>query len=186
MMSSRTGLTAAVAGLVIATSLGWGTAQAGESLIYQLSVGALNHDTPDLWSGFRAEKDSVDINVEAQLSPSMPLFFGTVRPAIGASISTAGQTSSGYADARWTYDAPSGLFFGLGLGVAVHNGNTGLTDLNRKALGSQVLFHIPLEFGYRFDAHQSVSAYFEHMSNGYTQTYNEGMDRIGVRYGYRF
>lgn len=170
----------------VGLAFGSGAAQAGESLIYQLSVGVLNHDTPDLWSGFRAEKDSVDINVEAQLSPSMQLFFGTLRPAIGGSISTAGQTSMGYIDARWTYEAASGLFFGIGLGGAIHDGNIGLTDLNRKALGSRVLFHIPLEFGYRFDAHQSVSAYFEHTSNGYTQTYNEGMDRLGVRYGYRF
>ena len=49
-----------------------------------------------------------------------------------------------------------------------------------------MLFHIPAEIGYRLDTHNSVSVYFEHTSNAYTATYNEGMDRIGVRYGYRF
>lgn len=159
---------------------------AGENLIYQLSVGALDHDVPDLWSRFRREKETLDINVDAQLSPSMQVFFGTLRPAVGGTINTQGLTSMGYVDARWTYEAASGLFFGVGLGGAIHDGNVGRTDPARKALGSRVLFHIPLEFGYRFDAHNSVSAYFEHTSNGYTQTYNEGMDRLGVRYGYRF
>ena len=54
------------------------------------------------------------------------------------------------------------------------------------ALGGRVLFHIPLEVGYRWDGHNSVSAYFDHMSNGYTNRFNEGMDRVGIRYGYRF
>jgi hypothetical protein len=31
-----------------------------------------------------------------------------------------------------------------------------------------------------------VSVYFEHTSNAYTEKFNEGLDRIGVRYGYRF
>lgn len=37
-----------------------------------------------------------------------------------------------------------------------------LKDFDQMALGSGVLF------GYRIDAHNSLSAYFEHMSNGYT------------------
>jgi lipid A 3-O-deacylase len=55
-----------------------------------------------------------------------------------------------------------------------------------QALGSRVLFHIPAEVGYRFDDHNSLSAYFEYMSNAYTVSPNEGMDRLGIRYGYRF
>ena len=165
---------------------GAGSASAAESFIYELKIGALDHDVPNMWSRFRRETNTLDINIEAQLSPSMSAFFGTIRPAIGATINTDGQTSMGYIDARYTYEAASGLFFAVGLGAAVHDGNIGREDPTRKALGSRVLFHIPLEFGYRFDAHNSLSAYFEHTSNGYTQTYNEGMDRLGVRYGYRF
>lgn len=161
-------------------------ASAADSLIYELKVGALDHDVPNLWSRFRRETDSLDINVEAQLSPAMNAFFGTIRPAVGGSINTSGQTSMGYIDARYTYEAPSGLFYAIGLGAAVHDGKLDLTNANSKALGARVLFHIPLEFGYRVDTHNSVSAYFEHMSNGYTQRHNEGMDRLGVRYGYRF
>ena len=49
-----------------------------------------------------------------------------------------------------------------------------------------MLFHIPAEIGLRLDAHNSVSVYYEHTSNAYLADFNEGMDRLGVRYGYRF
>lgn len=157
-----------------------------DPLVQELKIGVLAHDVPDLWSGFRAEPNSVDINVEALLSPSVAFLGGTIRPAIGGSISTVGATSSAYIDARWQYETACGIFFGLGLGAAIHDGQLQLEDWDRKALGSRVLFHIPAEVGYRFDAHNSVSAYFEHMSNAYTVSPNEGMDHLGIRYGYRF
>ena len=53
------------------------------------------------------------------------------------------------------------------------HGQLQLEDLDRKALGSRVLFHIPAEVGYRFDDYNSLSAYFEHMSNAYTVSPNE-------------
>ena len=161
---------------------------AAEELVHAVKLGVLAHDVPELWSGFQLEPDAADINIEVQFTPSMPLFGGTLRPAVGASINTRGDTSHAYIDARWQIDGPSGLFFGLGLGAAVHDGETGGAgaDPNMKWLGSRVLFHIPAEIGIHLDAHNDLSVYFEHISNGYTQTYNEGMDRIGIRYGYRF
>ena len=78
------------------------------------------------------------------------------------------------------------MFFGLGLGAAVHNGYLTPTSLDHKALGSRVLFHIPAEIGYRFAGGQTLSVYFEHTSNGYTQKYNEGLDDLGIRYGIKF
>ncbi len=146
----------------------------------------LAHDVPDLWSGFQREKGTADINIEALLSPSAIFFGGTLRPAVGASINTGGQTSHVYVDARWQYETPSGIFFGLGLGAAVHDGNLDPSDPDRKALGSRLLFHIPAELGFHFDDHNSLSVYFEHTSNAYTQEFNEGLDRLGIRYGYRF
>jgi lipid A 3-O-deacylase len=180
-MSIRVALLIAVALVLLLPEL----ALAGP-FIDELKIGVLAHDVPDLWSGFRAEPNSADINIEALLSPSVAFLGGTIRPAIGGSISTVGATSDAYIDARWQYETPSGIFLGLGLGAAVHDGQLQLDDWDRKALGSRVLFHIPAEVGYRFDDHNSLSAYFEHMSNAYTVSPNEGMDRLGVRYGYRF
>ena len=157
-----------------------------DGFIDELKFGVLAHDVPDLWSGFRAEPNSVDINFEALLSPHVNFAGGTLRPAIGASVNTVGATSMGYLDARWQYETAFGVFIGLGVGAAVHDGQIDLDDWDRKALGSRVLFHFPAEIGYRFDDHNSVSAYFEHTSNGFTAFPNEGMDRLGIRYGYRF
>lgn len=162
-------------------------AMAGD-FVHSLKLGVLAHDVPDLWSGFQVEQNSADINLEVQFSPSVPVFGGTLRPAVGVSINTVGDTSHAYLDARWQIEGPSRLFFEIGLGAAVHDGETGGTgaDPNLKWLGSRVLFHIPIEVGLHLDDHNDVSVYFEHTSNAYTQTDNEGLDRIGIRYGYRF
>ncbi len=160
-------------------------ANAASPFIYEAKFGVLYHDVPHLWSGFRLES-GVDINGELILSPALPFLGGAIRPAIGGTVNTDGYTSKGYLDARWQIDTASGFYFGLGLGVAVHNGHVNPDALDRKALGSRALFHIPAEIGYRFDNHNSISVYFEHISNGYTRSVNEGLDSLGVRYGYRF
>lgn len=149
--------------------------------VEELKVGVLYHDVID-----RVEDELIDINIEAVLTPSMPALWGVVRPALGASINTGGDTSHLYLDARWQRECPSGLFFSIGLGAAVHDGKLEPTEPDRKALGWRVLFHIPAEIGLRLDAHNSVSLYYEHTSNAYLAEFNEGMDRLGVRYGYRF
>lgn len=161
------------------------TAQGG-GFVSELKVGLLAHDVPDLWSGFQLETNAPDINVEMIFARYLPFLGGRIQPALGASINTGGGTSHAYLDARWQIEGPSGLFFAIGLGAAIHDGETGPDERDMKALGSRVLFHIPAEIGWRFDAHNSISVYFEHTSNAYTQDYNEGLDRIGVRYGYRF
>jgi hypothetical protein len=187
MARRRAHFAAAVAlGLGAAAAIGpTGTARASD-LVHELKIGGLYHDPGDLWSGFRREPRSLDINLEVQLGPHVYLFGGTLRPVIGGSLNTSGGTSRGYLDARFEIEGRSGLYFALGLGVAAHDGNIAPVDAGRKALGSRVLFHIPAEIGWRWDRHNGISVYFEHVSNGYTQDFNEGLDAIGIRYGYRF
>jgi lipid A 3-O-deacylase len=151
----------------------------------EIRAGVLAHDVPHLWSGFQLEK-GVDINGEVLIGTGFAILGGTLRPAIGGSVNTSGYTSKGYIDARWEIEGPAGLFFGVGLGAALHDGNLAPTDPDRKALGSRVLFHIPFEVGLRLGERHSISIYFEHTSNAWLATYNEGMDNIGVRYGFRF
>lgn len=159
---------------------------AADGFVRELKIGVLAHDVPDLWSGFRRENDAVAINAEAIFAPSISLLGGFIHPALGGAIATEGGTSNVYLDARWIFETDSRLFFSVGLGAAIHDGQTRLKDPDLKVLGSRALFHIPAEIGYRFDDHNSVSLYFEHMSNGYTAKVNEGLDRLGIRYGYRF
>ncbi len=158
-----------------------------QGLIEELKLGVLYHDASHMWSGFKLEQESADINVEVLLKPSFPgLFFGTIRPVVGGTISTVGATSHGYAGLRWQAELGSGFYLGVGLGGAVHDGHLLPDSWQHKALGSRVLFHIPAEIGYRLDAHNSISLYFEHTSNAWLARYNEGLDRIGLRYGYKF
>jgi hypothetical protein len=79
----------------------------------------------------------------------------------------------------------SDIFFNLGLGLAVHDGQLDSSD-DKKALGSRILFRIPIEFGLLFTERQGVSVMFDHVSNAYLADPNEGLDTIGVRYIYRF
>lgn len=176
-----------LSGLIgLVTAVAFAAAAAADGFVHELKFGVLAHDVPDLWSGFSVEPDPIAINIEALLAPAVPFLRGTIRPAIGGSIATEGGTSTAYIDARWTIESPSGVFFSIGLGAGVHNGQTELDDLDKKALGTRLLFHIPAELGIRFDDHNSLSVYFEHYSNANTSDINEGLDRLGVRYGHRF
>jgi lipid A 3-O-deacylase len=157
-----------------------------QSLIDEVRLGVLMHDVPHMWSGFSIENRQPDLNAEAILSPSFALWGGTVRPALGGTWNFDHGTSKAYADARWQVETGLGVFFGLGIGAAVHNGYRDPVSLDHKALGSRVLFHFPAEIGYRFAGGHSLSLYFEHISNGYTQRSNEGLDDLGIRYGYKF
>ena len=153
--------------------------------VSELKLGALDHDTPGLWSGFGVERQSVDANIEVLFRPWAYTFGGYLRPAIGATINFNGDTSKAYADLRWETETASGVFFALGMGAAVHNGQIDFSDPVQKALGSPVLFHPSAELGYRWDGVNSISIFADHMSNGFTQRYNEGMDTVGIRYGRR-
>ena len=157
-----------------------------QGIISEVKIGGLYHDPGDLWSGFRLERPTAVLNTEVLFSPHMRFLGGTVRPALGATFNFIGGTSKAYIDARWEFETASGLFFALGVGAAIHDGAIGPTDPIRKALGSRVLFHFPAELGWRWDGHNSLSVYFEHISNGYTQDINEGLDAIGMRYGHKF
>jgi lipid A 3-O-deacylase len=57
---------------------------------------------------------------------------------------------------------------------------------DKKSLGSRLLFRIPIEVGYAFDRHHRIIFTFDHLSNGYLVSPNEGMDSLGLIYGYRF
>ncbi len=165
-------------------------AQPPEPFVREIKLGILAHDVPEIWSGFRRER-GIDINAEVILSPSLAFLGGHFRPAVGGSLNLQNGgfdrgTSKVYADVRWMYEASNGLFIGLGIGAAWHNGLLDPVDPARKALGRRVLFHFPLEIGYRLDAHNSLSLYFDHISNAYTKPSNEGLDTLGVRYGYKF
>ena len=78
------------------------------------------------------------------------------------------------------------MFFSLDLGGAVHDGETSTSRRDRKELGTRVLFREAIEIGYRFQEHHALSLRFDHISNASLADNNEGLDTLGVVYGYSF
>jgi len=173
-------------GIFLALPAAAGERPALWGFIHEVKIGAQVHDVPYMWSGFNREPYSVDLNIEMLLAPSVALWGGRLRPAIGATINFEGYTSKAYIDARWQRELSRSIFYALGIGLAVHDGESFTSDPDRKQLGRSWLFHPNAEVGYRLNEHQSVSIYYEHISNASTAPKNHGLDTLGVRYGYRF
>ena len=74
----------------------------------------------------------------------------------------------------------------LFVGAAINNGELVIDNEDNNSLGTRVLFRIPFELGYQITARHSLSLLFDHVSNAGLASSNEGMDTIGVRYGYSF
>jgi lipid A 3-O-deacylase len=153
---------------------------------YELRLGVFAHDP---WS---PEKGGVDINAEG-LTPRLfglenPNFLPLVpRLHAGATVNTAGKTSSVYAGFTWTLDLGEKFFIEGSLGGAFHNGKTGdLIYPDHNALGCSPLFRESASIGYRITPALSVIATVEHLSNSGLCSQNRGLTNAGVRLGYSF
>jgi lipid A 3-O-deacylase len=185
----------AVAGLVSTIALAFPT-QAQEPAsdgvlplggwVYEMRAGLLAHDVDDLWSRSRRE-DGVDISAEVVFAHAgLPLLFGHLRPNLGVTVNTQGDTSKLYTGGLMEWTHPAGLFLDAGIGAAVHDGKTNDRRSNRKPLGSRVLFRLSLDLGWTFRLHHRLMLSFDHISNAGLASPNDGLDTLGVRYGYRF
>ena len=79
-------------------------------------------DVGGLWSGFRLEDEPIDINVEAVLSALDGRACGASAAGGGRLDQYRRRYQPRLLDARWQTEFASGLFVGLGLGAAVHDG----------------------------------------------------------------
>ena len=151
-----------------------------------LRVGMLAHDVDGLWSGESKEKGP-DLCAEVIFNRSLfDLFSATAYPNAGVSINTRGDTSKVYAGFLLQWEPKSAFFFSTGLGLALHDGQLDTTSANQKALGSRVLFRIPIEIGYAVNHHHRIILAFDHVSNAGLASPNEGMDTLGLVYEYRY
>ncbi len=153
-------------------------------LLHEIKFGALYHDT-GFWGG-SGKEEGIDLNAELIFSPSIPVWGGTLMPNLGISVNGSGDTSKLYGGGVWEYSGSS-WFIGLGLGLAAHNGEIDEeTSEDGSQLGSAVLFRLSFEAGLDLTPHHRLSLMFDHCSNGYLADPNEGLDTLGIRYGYRF
>lgn len=155
-------------------------------LIREIRCGVAAHDVDGLWSGSSKEKGP-DIHAEAIFDrPLFRLFSATAYPDAGASLNTRGNTSKIFGGLQLQWEPSGNFFFSTGVGLALHNGKRDTDSTDRKSLGSRVLFRIPAEIGYAITGHHRIMILFDHVSNAYLASPNEGMDTLGIVYGYRF
>lgn len=162
---------------------GWGA-------ISEVRLGVLNHDE----GPFSRNKEDGNPNINAEVlfvSPDLLDVIWSPRPHVGASINTGGDTSQIYAGLSWEWFLWGDIFAGFSLGGAVHDGETtlGPTDpekTKRKELGCSVLFRESVEVGWMITDHHAISFILDHISNARLCDENEGLENMGLRYGYRF
>jgi hypothetical protein len=119
-------------------------------------------------------------------SPPLLRLVGSPRPRMGASLNTSGYTDDLYADLAWRHDFGAGPFGEAFFGGAWHDGVLRHANPDRSELGSRFLFHVGAEAGWRVRRDQDVSVLWEHLSNGSFSRPNQGLDRLGLRWGVRF
>jgi len=154
--------------------------------IREVRFGLAMHDVDGLWSG-ASKEDGADLIAEVIFRRTLfRLFSATAYPQLGASINTRGYTSQVYGGFLLRWELPAAFFFSTGFGLALHNGELDTTASDQKSLGSRVLFRIPIEIGYAVNRHHCVGLEFAHVSNAYLASPNDGLDTIGLVYGYRF
>lgn len=153
--------------------------------ISELRGGFFDHD-----SGIfgRNKEGGNDFNGEILfVSPGIFDFMWSPRPMLGGTVNDDGNTSHAYGGLTWEWWPLNSVFIDFSLGFAVHDGNIDDNELGRKDLGSRVLFRESLELGWNFYNKDRISVILDHISHGHAfGDPNEGMDSLGLRYGYRF
>jgi hypothetical protein len=154
--------------------------------IREIRIGAAVHDVDGLWSGESREKGP-DLGLEVLGNRALFHLLGaTAYPSVGASLNTRGDTSKVYGGFLLQWEPASAFFFSAGFGLALHDGKLDTDSANRKSLGARWLFRIPIEIGYALNRHHRLILAFDHVSNAGLASPNEGMDTLGLVYGYRF
>jgi lipid A 3-O-deacylase len=158
--------------------------RAADNFISEYKFGLLLHDAGLFGS---RKEHGADGNFEVLFeSPGFLRWIWSPRPHLGVEISTAQQTNKAYIGLSWTWVPFENVFFGLSLGGAVHDGFLSTQQTDRKELGTRFLFRESLEAGFIFRQRHSISVLFDHVSNAKIGKNNDGMDSLGLRYGYRF
>jgi lipid A 3-O-deacylase len=152
----------------------------------EIRFGLAAHDVDGMWSGDSKEKGP-DLCAEVVFNHALfRLLSAAAHPNAGVNLNTQGDTSKVYAGFLLQWELDSSFFFSTGLGLALHNGKRNTDSADKKPLGSWVLFRIPIEFGFALSRHHRILFAFDHVSNAGLASPNEGMDTLGLIYGYRF
>lgn len=154
-------------------------------ILSEIRIGPLRHDA-SIFST-REEDSDIDANVELLFtSPGFLRYVWSPRPHLGVTANFGGETSQAYLGLTWDIDLFADIFVEVGLGASVHNGELDTGDPDRKNLGCRWLFRESASLGYRISENHNISVMLDHASNAELCDRNDGIDSMGVRWGYRF
>ena len=156
----------------------------GYGILSELRLGVMAHDV----SAFgRQEEDGINANVEFMfVSPDFLSAIWSPRPHAGFSVNSSSGTNQAYLGLTWTWEFFEKAFIEGSLGGAYHDGANETIVIGQKSLGCKVLFRESAALGYRVSEKHSLSVMLDHISNAKLCSSNEGLDTLGMRYGYRF
>lgn len=158
--------------------------QPGDGIVSELRLGAMAHDVGIFG---RSKEDGVDVNGEILFgSPRFLRFLWSPRPHIGVTYAPGPDTTSQvYFGLTWQYTFWRGAFVEGSFGGSVNDGSL-VESTDEKALGCHLLFRESVSLGYTFERRHSLMVTLDHISNANLCDLNEGLDTLGIRYGYRF
>lgn len=149
--------------------------------ISEIRVGVLAHDP------LNQKEEGIDLNAEVYFGDWLNSENGSwqLRPSIGVSVNTQGDTSQAYIDLNYGGPISDRWFLEFAAGVSVHNGETDTLDPDRLELGSRVLIHAAISLGVMLSETTSLSIYADHVSNAGIEERNEGLETAGLRLGFK-
>lgn len=158
--------------------------ETGYGILSELRLGVMAHDMGALG---RQEEDGVNANVEFMfVSPEFLSAIWSPRPHAGFSVNSSSGTNQAYLGLTWTWKFFEKIFVEGSLGGAYHDGANETNVIGQKSLGCKVLFRESATLGYQATEKHSLSVMLDHISNASLCNSNEGLDTLGMRYGYRF
>tara|TARA_Y100001960_G_C14766853_1_gene877497 strand:- start:2578 stop:3060 length:483 start_codon:yes stop_codon:yes gene_type:complete len=160
-----------------------------------MRVGILKHAVSVI--GNTTKETGLDGNLEFLWnSPDWLKFLWTPQPHLGFSFNgSSNNTDVAYTGLSWEKIIWRSAFLNFSFGLALHNGKLSYnpdvpfpSDYNRhREFGCRVVFRESFEAGWKLPKEQSLSIMWSHYSHaGLCGDQNEGLDNLGVRYGYRF
>jgi lipid A 3-O-deacylase len=155
--------------------------------ISMVELGVANHDDNSIFA--RKKEPGVDFGGEIRFLPIDWLdFMASPRPNIGFHINNKNATNQVYTGIVWEFWFFKDFFVDPAFGLSFNdNHHLAGGPPKTKQLGSNVLFREAVELGWNFYGPHSVSVLLDHISQGHILAKeNEGMNTLGLQYGYRF
>lgn len=163
-------------------------------------LGVTAHDLDFFGRSGGGSEEGVNLEIELVARPTLArVWGGDIRPYGHFSANSAGGTNLAGVGLVWTRPVSERGFVEAFAGPTLHDGVGDLdagpktetfqrVDREHIVFGSNLVARMGLAAGWRVRERWETGVYYAHYSHGYVLSpdFNEGLDTLGVRAGYRF